>query len=67
MSSELLQVALGKKRERERERERERKGWRRLLYPLTQKRAITALTPEISGKTQETSGSPETLRKTWKL
>jgi hypothetical protein len=50
-----------------REREREGKGWRGLLYPLTQKRAITALRPEMSGKSPETSGSPEILGKTRKL
>jgi hypothetical protein len=38
------------KRERERERERERKGWRELLYPFTQKRAVTALRPGIPEK-----------------
>jgi hypothetical protein len=48
------------KRERERERERERKGWRELLYPFTQKRAVTPLRPGISGKTLETPGSLET-------
>jgi hypothetical protein len=37
--------------------ERERKGWRRLLYPLTQKRAVTALRPGMFGKTPETLGS----------
>jgi hypothetical protein len=48
------------KRERERERERERKGWRGLLYPLTQKRAVTALRPGMSVENSETSESPET-------
>jgi hypothetical protein len=38
MSFEALQVEMG-------ERERERKGWRGLLYPLTQKSAVTALKP----------------------
>jgi hypothetical protein len=42
-----------------RERERERKGWRWLLYPLTQKRAVTALRPEMSGENPETPGSSE--------
>jgi hypothetical protein len=45
---------------REGERERERKGWRGLLYPLKQKRAITALRHGISGVNPETPGSPET-------
>jgi hypothetical protein len=45
MSSELLQVEMGK---------RERKGWRWLLYPLTQKRAVIALRPGISKNTLET-------------
>jgi hypothetical protein len=49
---------------RERERERERKGWRGLLYPLTQKRAVTALRPGKSGKIPENPGSPETPGKT---
>jgi hypothetical protein len=40
--------------------EREGKGWRGLLYPLIQKRVVTALRPGISGKTPETLGSPET-------
>jgi hypothetical protein len=44
---------------RERERERERKGWRGLLYPLTQKRAIIALRPGMSGVNPET---PEVRR-----
>jgi hypothetical protein len=48
-------------------RERERKGRRRLLYPLTQKRAVTTLRPGISGKTPETPGSLETPGKTRKL
>jgi hypothetical protein len=60
MSSEGLQFANGQEREREREREREMKGWRGLLYPLTQKRAVAALRPGMSGKIPETSGSPET-------
>jgi hypothetical protein len=34
-------------------RERERKGWRGLLYPLTQKRAIIDLRPGVSGKSLE--------------
>jgi hypothetical protein len=45
-----------------RERERERKGWRGHLYPLTQKRAVTALRPGMSGVNPETPGSPETPR-----
>jgi hypothetical protein len=53
MSSEALQVEMGK---------RERKGWRGLLYPLTQKRVVTALRPGISGVNSETLGSPETPR-----
>jgi hypothetical protein len=44
MSSEALQVENGK---------RERKGWRGLLYPLTQKRAVTALRPGISRVNQK--------------
>jgi hypothetical protein len=28
---------------------REKKGWRGLLYPLTQKRAVTTLRPGMSG------------------
>jgi hypothetical protein len=60
MSSELLQVKMDK-------RERERKGWRRLLYLLTQKRAATTLRPRMSGKIPETPGSPETSGKTRKL
>jgi nitrogenase molybdenum-iron protein alpha/beta subunit len=43
---------------------RERKGWRGLLYPLTQKRAVTALRPGMSGKISETLRSPETPGKT---
>jgi hypothetical protein len=39
---------------------RERKWWRGLLYPLTQKRVVTALRPGISEKTPETPGSSET-------
>jgi hypothetical protein len=35
-------------------RERERKGWRGLLYPLTQKRVITALRSRMFGKIPET-------------
>jgi hypothetical protein len=50
--------------ERERERERDRKGWRGLLYPLTQKRAVTAIRHGMSGENQETSGSPKTPGKT---
>jgi hypothetical protein len=46
------------------ERERERKGWRGLLYPLKQKRAVTALRPGKSGKIPETPGSPKTPSKT---
>jgi hypothetical protein len=34
--------------------------WRGLLYPLTQKRAVTTLRPGMSGKISKTSGSPET-------
>jgi hypothetical protein len=49
MSSEGLQFKMGK-----RERERERKGWRGLLYPVTQKRVITALRSRMSGKIPET-------------
>jgi hypothetical protein len=60
MRSECLQVEMGK-------RERERKGWRGLLYPLTQKRAVTALRPGMSGKIPKTLGSPETPSKTWIL
>jgi hypothetical protein len=41
-------------------REGERKGWRRLLYPLTQNIAVTALRPGISEVNPETPGSPET-------
>jgi hypothetical protein len=59
MGSEGLQVEMGK-----RERERERKGWRGLLYPLTQKRAFTSLRPGMSRKISETPGSPETPGKT---
>jgi hypothetical protein len=55
MSSEGLQFEMCK---------RERKGWRGLLYPLTQKRAVTALRPRTSGKILETPGSSETLGKT---
>jgi hypothetical protein len=51
MYSELLQVEMGK---------RDRKGWRGFYTSLTQKRAVIALRPRISGKTLETSGSPET-------
>jgi hypothetical protein len=58
MNSKLLQVEMGK---------RERKGWWVFLYLLTQKRAVTALRPGISGKTPETPGSPETPGITWKL
>jgi hypothetical protein len=54
MSFEVLHFKMG-----ERERERERKGWRELLYRLTQKRAITALRPGLSGKNPET---PEVWR-----
>jgi hypothetical protein len=57
MSFEDLQVEMGK-------REIERKGWRGLLHPLTQKRAVTALRPGMSGETLKTPGSPETLGKT---
>jgi hypothetical protein len=42
---------------------RERKGWRGLLYPLTQKRVVTALGPGMFGENPETPGSPETPRK----
>jgi hypothetical protein len=45
-------------------RERESKGWRGLLYPLTQKRLVTALRPGMSGENPETLGSPETPGKT---
>jgi hypothetical protein len=55
MSSEALQFEMGK---------RERKGWRGLLYPLTQKRAVTALRLRMSEKNPETPGSPDTLGKT---
>jgi hypothetical protein len=48
-------------------REGRGKGWRRLLYPITQKRAVTARRPRISGKTPETPGSSETPGKTRKL
>jgi hypothetical protein len=58
MSSEALQVKMGK---------RERKGWRGLLYPLAQKRVVTALRPGMSGENPETPGSPETLGKPWIL
>jgi hypothetical protein len=34
-------------------RERDRKGWRKLLYPLTQKRVITALRLGVSGQSLE--------------
>jgi hypothetical protein len=37
------------------------KGWRGLLYPLTQNIAVEALRPEVSGENPETPGSPETL------
>jgi hypothetical protein len=36
----------------------ERKGWRGLLYPLTQNIAVTTLRPGISGVNPETLGSP---------
>jgi hypothetical protein len=35
---------------------RERKGWKGLLYPLTQKRVVTALRPGISGGKPGNSG-----------
>jgi hypothetical protein len=40
-------------------REREGKGWRGLLYPLTQKKVVTALRPGMSVKIPET---PEVRR-----
>jgi hypothetical protein len=40
--------------------ERSKKGWRGLLYPLTQNIAIEALRPGVSGVNPETPGSPET-------
>jgi hypothetical protein len=46
MSYELLHVEMGK-----RERKERAEG---LLYPLTQKRAITTIRPGISGRTPET-------------
>jgi hypothetical protein len=49
------------------EKESERKGLRELLYPLTQKRAVTALRPEICCKTPEAPGSSETPGKPRKL
>jgi hypothetical protein len=55
MSPEALQFEMGK---------RERKGSRGLLYPLTQKKVVTALRPRMSGKIPETPGSPETPGKT---
>jgi hypothetical protein len=36
------------------------KGWRELLYALTQNIAVTALRPRVSGVNPETPGSPET-------
>jgi hypothetical protein len=36
------------------------KGWRGLLYPLTQNIAVEALKPGVSGANPETLGSPET-------
>jgi hypothetical protein len=50
-----------------RERERERKGWRGLLYPLTQKRAIIALRPGVSGKSPELREVRRLRGKTWTL
>jgi hypothetical protein len=50
MCSETLQVEIGKREE----------GWRGLLYPLTQKRAVTALRPRISRVNPEIPGRPET-------
>jgi hypothetical protein len=35
------------------------KGWRGLLYPLTQNIAVTALRPGISGVNPKTPGSLE--------
>jgi hypothetical protein len=43
----------------ERERERDRKGWRGLLYLLTQKRVVTAL--RNSGKSGDSRKIPDTL------
>jgi hypothetical protein len=36
------------------------KGWRGLLYPLTQNIAVEALRPGVSGINMETPRSPET-------
>jgi hypothetical protein len=61
MSSEPLEFEMGK-------RDRERgKGGGGFCTLLTQKRAITALRPGMSGKNPETPGSPETPGKTWIL
>jgi hypothetical protein len=43
----------------EREREERVEG---LLYPLTQKRVVTALRPGISGRSPETPGKPRRFR-----
>jgi hypothetical protein len=40
------------------------RGWRGLLYPLTQNIAVEALRPGVSRVNPETSGSPETPGKT---
>jgi hypothetical protein len=45
-------------------RERGEGWWRGLLYPLTQKRAVTALRPGMFRKILETPGSPKTPGKT---
>jgi hypothetical protein len=68
MSSELLQVEMGK-RERERERERERKGWRGdFITPHTEKSRCSSKTrkiwgnPRNSGKSRESGKNPDTPR-----
>jgi hypothetical protein len=64
MSSEALQVEMGK-RERERERERDRKGWRGLLYPPhTEKSRYNSKTRNVRGKPGKfgDSGKPRILR-----
>jgi hypothetical protein len=53
MRSEVMQVEMAGERSKGR-------GGGGLLYPLTQKIAITALRPRVSGVNPETPGSPET-------
>jgi hypothetical protein len=44
-----------------------RKRVEKAVIPLTHKRVVTTLRPQISGKTPETQGSPVTPGKTRKL